>query len=88
MQRKQSNSQATKRFLQAASEIKFWSPVVRNGWLIKFSVNDNENVLITFISVYTNATVIRYFSDEDDAVKFINYMTNQDPYLYPNQDPA
>lgn len=88
MQRKRLNSPSTKKFLKTASEIKFWSPVIRNGWLIKFSVGGDENVLITFVSIYTNETVIRYFSDEDEAVEFINYMTNQDPYLYLNEDPA
>ena len=54
-------------------------PVARNGWGVKFSVYKGENILLTFISLYTGQTVIRYFTDEDDAVKYLNYITTQNP---------
>ena len=53
-------------------------PVARNGWGVKFSVYKGENILLTFISLYTGQTVIRYFTNEDEAVEFINFITQQD----------
>lgn len=54
-------------------------PVVRNGWAIKFSTHRDDNILLVFTSVYTAKTVVRYFTDEQDAVKFINFMMTQNP---------
>jgi len=31
-----------------------------------------------FTSLYTGQTLIRYFTNEDDAVEFINFITQQD----------
>lgn len=56
-----------------------FQPVVRNGWAIKFSTHRDDNILLIFTSVYTAKTVVRYFTDEQDAVKFINYMMTQNP---------
>jgi len=56
-----------------------FQPVIRNGWLIKFSTHRDSNILLIFTSVYTKQTVIRYFTDEQDAVMFINYMMTKDP---------
>lgn len=56
-----------------------FQPVIRNGWLIKFSTHRDSNILLVFTSVYTKQTVIRYFTDEQDAVMFINYMMTKDP---------
>ena len=56
---------------------KSWDPVLRNDWMIKFSIYKNF-VMIMFTSIYTGQTVIRYFSDEDLACNYINYMTQQD----------
>lgn len=53
--------------------------VIRNGWAIKFSVYRGENILIMFTSTYTCQTVIRYFTNEDEAVEFINFITAQNP---------
>lgn len=54
-----------------------FQPVVRNGWAIKFSTHRDDNILLIFTSVYTAKTVVRYFTDEQDAVQFINYMMAQ-----------
>ena len=53
-------------------------PVARNGWGVKFSVYRSDNILLMFTSLYTGQTVIRYFTNEDDAVEFINFITQQD----------
>jgi hypothetical protein len=53
-----------------------WSPAVRNGWLIKFSVykKQQHNILLFITSTYTAQTFVRYFTDEDDAINFINFI--------------
>ena len=55
-----------------------WEPVVRNGWVIKFSVY-KSNILLTFTSINTAQTIVRYFNNEDLACKFINFVCHQDP---------
>lgn len=54
-------------------------PVVRNGWAIKFSTHRDDNILLIFTSVYTGRTIVRYFTDEQDAVSYINFMMTQNP---------
>lgn len=54
-----------------------WQPVVRNGWIIKFSVY-KKNILLNFTSINTGQTIVRYFNDEDLACKFINFVCHHD----------
>lgn len=54
-------------------------PVVRNGWIIKFSVHSNSNVLLVFTSKYTGQTIVRYFTDEEEAVDCINMIIQCNP---------
>jgi len=53
-------------------------PVNRNGWWIKFSVYNAHNILLVFTSMFTGQTIVRYYQNEDDAVKFINYVIECD----------
>lgn len=53
--------------------------IIRNGWAIKFSVYRGENILLIFTSTFTCQTVVRYFTDEDEAVECINFVTAHDP---------
>lgn len=78
MQRKSYNLETTPKYREIANNIKFWSPVSRNGWIIKFSVYDSTNILLLFTSQHTGQTLIRYFFDENDAVKFINFICMKD----------
>jgi hypothetical protein len=64
--------QPSKKFLDTALKTKSWQPVVRNGWIIKFSVYRDSNVLLTIISQYTGQVIIRHFTNEDEACMFIN----------------
>lgn len=77
-------------FREIANKTKFWQPVTRDGWIIKFSVNENSNILTLFISQFTGQTIIRYFTHEDDAVKFINFICQKDPttLLEGDENPA
>jgi hypothetical protein len=69
---KPTKRQPNKKFLDMALKTKSWQPVVRNGWIIKFSVFRDTNVLLTVISQYTGQVIIRHFTNEDDACMFIN----------------
>lgn len=55
-----------------------WEPVIRNGWVIKFSVY-KKNILLSFTSANTGQTLIRYFNDEDLACDFINFVCQHNP---------
>ena len=69
----------SKTYIEVANRTKFWQPVARNGWTIKFSVHDDTNILLIVISKLTGQTIIRYYDDEDEACEFINYIMNQAP---------
>ena len=64
--------------LDIKAKSKSFSPVTRNGWAIKFSVYRDCNILLLFTSLYTGQTIVRYFTEEDDAVKYINFVTSKD----------
>ena len=57
--------------------MKSWSPVNRNGWAIKFSIH-NETILLFFFNLITDQTVVRFFTDETEAVQFINFIISHD----------
>ena len=71
--------QPSKKFLDTALRTKSWQPVVRNGWIIKFSVYKDSFVLLTVISQYTGQVIMRHFTNEDDACMFLNYIMELDP---------
>ena len=57
--------------------LRSWELHERNDWLIKLSIHNEENILLIFISKYTGQTIIRYFTCEDEAIKYINYIINK-----------
>lgn len=63
------------------SNTTYFQPAVKNGWIIKFSVHKNSDILLIIVSRYTGETFLRYFTDEDHAVKFINMITMMDPTI-------
>ena len=65
--------------LEIKNNSRSFAPVIRNGWMIKFSVYRDDNILFIFTSIHTGQTLVRYFTDEDDAVKYLNYITTQNP---------
>ena len=38
----------------------------------------NSDILLLITSKYTGQTIVRYFLEEDDAVKFINMVISRD----------
>lgn len=54
-------------------------PVSRNGWAIKFSTHRDSNILLVLTSLYTGQTLVRFFTEESEAVKFINMMMTKNP---------
>lgn len=79
MQKKTSTSQKSQTYLETANKLTSYLPVNRNGWWIKFSVVDGYKILLFFTSMFTGQTLVRYYDNEDDAVKFINYVVECDP---------
>ena len=75
MQKKSSKVNQTKLRLEIESKTRFWHPVSRNGWWIKFSTYRDHYILLMIVSKYTAQTIIRYYQDEDEAVAFINFIT-------------
>lgn len=71
-----------RKYLEIASKAMSFHPVKRNGWWIKLSTLRQGNVLLLFTSSYTGQTIIRYFIDEDEAVEFINFVTDADATEY------
>jgi len=65
--------------LEIQSKSRFYQPVNRNGWWIKFSTYRDHYILLMIISRYTAQTIIRYYQDEDEAVAFINFITTCNP---------
>ena len=74
---KKSFKQVHKLYLEMLSKSKSWSPIARNGWVIKFSTI-GDDILLIFFSQYTAQTIIRHFNNEEDAIHFINYMLVRD----------
>lgn len=68
------------------SNTTYFQPVVRNGWIIKFSVYKNTEILLMFVSKYTGQTIVRYFPDEDLAVKYINMIIAKDSTVLQNNE--
>jgi hypothetical protein len=66
------------------SNTKHFTPILKDGWVIKFSIYGFDNILLTVLSSYTDQTIIRYFVSEDDAVDFINRVIAEDPEKYLN----
>lgn len=81
MQKKSTKHETTKVLLvmEIKNHLRSFMPILRNGWGIKFSTYRDTNILITFVSIHTGQTIIRYFSDEDSAVEYINYIIAQNP---------
>jgi hypothetical protein len=74
--------QKSLRYSEVESKSKSWAPVIRNGWWIKFSTYKETNILLLFISKHTGQSIVRYFTNEDDAVEYINYVTSMDSTLF------
>lgn len=60
--------------MEIAQKTKSWHPVARDGWIVKFSIYKDTEILVTIISQYTGQLIMRHFKDEDDACMFINYV--------------
>ena len=72
----------SKKFMDIAYKTQSWSPTERNGWIIKFSIFNDDHILLLFTSRYTGQTIIREFGNENEAVDFINFITELDPTEY------
>lgn len=58
--------------------IRSFEPIVRDFWWVKFSTY-KDNILIFVASTLTGQMKTRYFTDEDKACIFVNWVLDQDP---------
>lgn len=65
--------------LEIKNNSRSFAPIVRNGWMIKFSTYRDTNILLVFTSLHTSQTIVRYFDEEEDAVEYINFVINHNP---------
>jgi len=79
MQKKSRKPQKSQAFIDTEVKCMSFMPVNRNGWWIKFSTSRDGNYLLLFTSAFTGQTVVRFFELEDEAVKFVNFITECDP---------
>lgn len=76
MQKKLGKSQS---FIDIENSSTSYMPVNRNGWWIKYSCLKGETILLLFTSMFTGQTIIRYFGNEDEAIKFLNFIIHCNP---------
>ena len=58
-------------FQNIQKNLKLFSPISRNGWIIKLSVYDS-NIMLLFNSPITGQSFIKFFEDDEKAVEYIN----------------
>jgi hypothetical protein len=78
MQQKTHKSPPSLKFMSLAVKTKSFSPVLRNGWYIKFSIYRDTHILLNVLSTQTGQLIIRHFTNEDDACMFLNYIMDLD----------
>jgi len=78
MQKKTFKREFTSLFRDAASKTKSWHSVTRNNWRIKFSIHDDDTIMVSIYCMVSLRSYIRFFSVEDEAVQFINFVVNLD----------
>ncbi len=78
MHKKTFNREFTGLFRDAAAKTKSWHSVTRNNWSIKFSIHDDDTIMVSIYCTLTLRSYIRFFSVEDEAVQFINFVVNLD----------
>jgi hypothetical protein len=82
MQEKSLKNSQTLRLQEIKSNLNCFNPVVRNGWVIKFSIYKDTGILLIFTSKYTGQTIIRYCNSEDGAVDLINVVIDKDATVH------
>lgn len=64
-------------FQEFSENVNSWNIAQRNGWAIKISTYNDENVMILFASQYTGQSMIMYCSNQEEAIKSIDYVTHK-----------
>lgn len=64
-------------FREFSENVNSWKIAQRNGWAIKISTHNDETVMMVFASQYTGQSIIRYCSNQEEAIKIIDYITHK-----------
>lgn len=62
-------------FTEISDKIHSWNLAVKNGWAIKISTVQNNNILIVVASQYTSQSFVLYSKSEEEACIKINTIT-------------
>jgi hypothetical protein len=62
-------------FTEISDKIHSWNLAVKNGWAIKISTVQNNNILIVVASQYTSQVFMLYCKSEEEACKKISEIT-------------
>jgi hypothetical protein len=68
---------STLQFEDLNSKINSWDLAQKNGWVVKVSMIEDDNILIVIASRYTGQSFVLYSNNEDDACKKILAVTKQ-----------
>ena len=71
-------SRESERFKDKTIDLTSFVPIMKNDWVIKFSLYEETRVLIVFMSLHTHQVVIRHFNSEERAVGYINFVVDHD----------
>ena len=69
-------------FKEMQAKLISWKLVQKNGWAIKISIIEENNILLIFASRYTGQTWLTYCFTEVDALKQIDFITSKNAQQY------
>jgi hypothetical protein len=73
----------TIRKVQIGDRILSYAPAMKGDWLFKASVYQNKQILLTGFNTLSGDFFTRCFSEYDDAVKFLEMLTDS---YFPHQE--
>jgi hypothetical protein len=84
MQERIRKNNFSRNYLDVAIKTKSWQPVFKNGWEIKFSIYQENFILLFFHSKHTGQLFVRQFTDEDCACDYVNFIVELDSTQFHN----
>ena len=50
-------------------------PVRIQNWILKGSILNDETICLVFVDTNTKSTIVKFFTNEDDALVYLRYVT-------------
>lgn len=51
-------------------------PVKIKNWILRGSVLNNDTICLIFFDTVTCTSIVKFFTDEEDALLYLRYVTN------------